>query len=863
MCIALLVLSHGSAHRAWAGVSGEGVDKQMTAVRTSIAPIIDGDLSDAIWAKVAPDDRFTQHFPVDGVAPTQRTTVQVSFDDRFLYVAINAFDEQPAAISRPIARRDSLISSDRIELFLDTRHDHDSGFWFSINAAGVLADGEVHDDNRINFDWDAVWTGKARVHGEGWSAELAIPLSILRYPSGGSPEFGINIKRSVHRTGEISHWAHIPRATSGTMSRAGHLVGLEGVEPVRTFELRPFGVIRLQTELGAGGSFAFGDAQSTAEMSVGLDAKVGLSEGMTLDATINPDFGQVEADPVVLNLSSFETFFPEKRPFFLEGAGLFVTDIRLIHSRRIGQRTSSFGTGSNIRLNDGSQAVVTHSELAVPIFAAARISGTAGNDISYNALSAVTGPEDVEIGDGFDRKSIEVAPGHNYTAARAKYSLGGSSYLGLAGTSVARLGSSRDPIANHDAFAESIDGRWVRSDGMYRLYFQVASAQRGGGDRFEEGDRFCQDANSCRPITRPDGTIQAPGDVGSAGEFGGAKASGALRLYTRYRFVSPTFDVDDFGFENDWDYHEHVGNASYYHEAPFLWFERAELNLTSVTHLGFDGTRKQLSFSSSLNLMMQNFWTTNLKLEWQPAGNYTTRETSDGARFEQSDVLRADFDLATDSRKDISGGIGSEQLISPSTELRLSSAYAYGTLRPTPPLELKLQSDLSFKRGDLRVIDCIADEGSCWRRSLIRDYTLALQDTQSLNVTARASLAITNELSLEGYWQLFAAGGELHDYLGLYGLTGASPEIRRGQGEELPFDGDIDNDGSPDDRFSFATLNANVVLRWELFPGNTLIAVYTRSQRNDRDRNKLAYAGLRSGPAEEIFLLKFTLFAGL
>lgn len=850
-----------------AGVAGEGVDKSLTAQRASSPPVIDGELTDAIWQDIPTDDRFTQHFPVDGVAPNQRTTLQVSFDARHLYVAINALDSEPDAISRQVARRDSRNISDQVEIFLDTRHDHDSGYWFSINSAGVLADGEIHDDNRVNFDWDAVWTGEALIHGSGWSAELAIPLSILRFPGADAPLFGFNLKRTVQRTGEISHWAHIPRSTSGTMSRAGHITGLDGLAPVRTIELRPFGVVRLETDLLEGGSFALGDAQSSAELSVGMDAKVGLSEGLTLDAAINPDFGQVEADPVVLNLSSFETFFPEKRPFFLEGAGLLVTDIDLIHSRRIGQRTTSFRQGSTIVLPDNSSAQVTKAPLSVPIYAAARVSGSVGTRLSLNALSAVTGPETVIVGTGFDGQTLEVAPPRNYNAVRGKYSLGGSSYLGFANTAALRLGTSIDPEANHDAFAESVDGRWVRRDGMYRLYFQVASSQRSGGDAYQEGDRFCQSGDennsACRPITRADGTIQNPGDIGSAGEFGGAKASGTMRLYTRYRFVSPTFDVDDMGFENDWDYHEHVANAAFYRETPFLGLQRADVALNSVTQYSFDGTRKALSFSSNVGLMTHGFWTSGLTIEYKPPGSYSTRETSDGARFASSDLVRADLDIASDSRMRLSGGFGTEQAFSPGTELRISNAYAYASLRPTPPVELNLESSVGLTRGDLRVIACQAEEGACWQRSMLRDYTLALQDSQVLNLTARASFAISTELSLEGYLQVFAAGGELHDYRAIYGLMGTRPTILRGQTEELPFDGDTDGDGDRDDRFSFATINANIVLRWELFPGNTLIAVYTRAQRHDREENRLAYTGLRQGPAEEIVLLKFTLFQGL
>ena len=188
----------------------------------------------------------------------------------------------------------------------------------------------------------------------------------------------------------------------------------------------------------------------------------------------------------------------------------------------------------------------------------------------------------------------------------------------------------------------------------------------------------------------------------------------------------------------------------------------------------------------------------------------------------------------------------------------MRNAYAFSTLRPTPPVEINLQTNVSFRTGDLRVVDCMSAEGTCWRRSASRDYVLALQDSQSLNVTTRASVAISTELSLQAYMQIFAAGGQLRDYRALYDLQGERPKIRRGEGEVLP-----SADEQADDRFSFATINANVVLRWELFPGNTVMAVYTRAQREDRAVNRLAWSGLRRGEVEEIFLLKFTIFTGL
>jgi hypothetical protein len=847
-----------------AGVAGEGMHKEIKAIRALNSVLIDGSLKDDVWQRAPVHNDFTQQFPIDGATPSVETRIQVAFDEEHLYIAVQSLDNEPEKISAPLGRRDSLASSDYVEIHLDTRHDHDNGYVFRINAGGVLADAEIHDDQRQNLDWDAVWNAKARTDSTGWSAEFAIPLSILRFSAEEEPRFGFNVKRVVHRSHESMQWIHVPRTASGNLSRAGHIVGLAGIKPKRTIELRPFGLARLESELSAGGSAMLGDAHSTGELNFGIDAKVGLTDGLTLDTTINSDFGQVEADPVVLNLTSFETFFPEKRPFFLEGAGMFNTDIRMIHSRRVGERTTRFGRGSTVTLSDGSEHTVQAAPLFVPIYAAARVSGDIGARFKINALSAITGPERVEIGDSLSRTEVSVAPPRSYSAVRGKYAFQGSSYLGFVATSVARLGTSMDPEANHDAFSESIDGRWVRSDGMYRAYFQFATAHRSGGDRFEVGDKNCP-SNTCRPLTRADGSIQQPGDVGVAGEVGGSKAGGAYQMYGRYRFISPRFDVDDMGFENNWDFHQVFLTNSLQQEEPFLWFQRAEVSANALAEIGFDGSRRNLTFNNATSLLGNNFWTGVLTFDYKPPGSWSTRETSDAALFETSDEARAMVDITTDSRRDYSGGFGAERVMSPSTELNVTSGYAYVSLRPKPTLELSLKTEVERRIGDLRVVDCVSDGGGdCWQGSLLRHYTLALQDSNSLDVSARANVTISTDLSIESYLQLFAADASARDYSVISNQEGKRPRMHRSEADAIPgFDGDSDGDGHPDGNFSFATINANVVLRWEMFQGTTMMVVYTRAQRHQRLKDRLAFAGLRRSPGEEILLVKLTLFSGL
>jgi len=851
------------AQPARGGVAGAGKHREIVAARADHAPKIDGDLSDPAWARAQPTERFTQSFPVDGAPPTMQTSLRILFDDDALYIGVIASDPDPNQIVARLARRDRTPLSDDVSIVIDTRHDHDTGYWFWINAAGVLADGQVHDDNRTNHDWDAVWSGKAKIGAHGWTAELRIPYSILRFPVRDVHQWGLNVTRHVGRTKETIQWVHIPRTERGNLSRAGHIVGLRGLRPGRALELRPFAVVRTETEMPNGGLLGVSnDAGFENGLTAGLDLKYSLTNNLTLDATVFPDFGQVEADAVVLNLSTYETQFPEKRPFFLENADLFNTDIRLLYSRRIGQRPSGLVEGSDARSADGAEAEVVRAPLAVPIWAAGRVSGKISPRFTIAALNALTGPEKlvVETGDAA-RSTIEPAPVRNYTAARGKYSLGGSSYLGFIATALARTGELDDPAVDHDAAAESLDGRWVARDGTYRLYFQVASSHRIGGPTYQERDPACT-PETCEQLSRTDGTLQAPGDIGYAGEFGGGKVGGEhWLLWSRYEFASPEFDVNDVGFENDWDYHNGNATLTYREKKPFSIFQEAQADLNGLCSFGYDGFLRDAAVQLTGQGLTRGFWSQNLRLGFLPSGTYTERETSDGARFERTDYVWSRATLATDSRRWAFGHVGISgggALNDEAWHLGVESSVG---ARFAAPLELSLKASFNLQEDDLRVISCTDQtRGVCSVRSQRRSYVFADLDSGSLSLTLRGTLAMTPEVSLQAYAQMFAARGHYARPRCIAGQLGAHPNLRRDELE--PIDACPAGAGLGDDDFSFSTVNANLVLRWEFSPGATLIGVYTRAQRHDAllygARPVLDFSGLGGSATEEVILAKLT-----
>ncbi len=869
--VAACVVGHHGA--VCVAPTGERRHKQVRATRTATPPTIDGAIDDPVWARAVADDRFTQKFPDDGGKPSFRTTIQVLYDDREVYFAVHAYDPKPSAIVAQLARRGNTVESDYVSIVLDARHDHDTGLWFWINAAGVIADGQISDDNRTNTNWSGVWRGYSKITRDGWTAELAIPLSILRFSNTHEQQWGFNLTRGVSRKREIIQWVHIPQTEQGNLSRAGHISGISGLDLKRTFELRPFVVMRGASTLPRGGLLGVGsDASLDQALTTGLDLKLGLTNNLTLDATVLPDFGQVEADAVVLNLSTFETRFAEKRPFFLENADIFQTDLRMFYSRRIGGRTTGLVPGSTVKAEDGTTLQVTDAPLAVPIWAAGRVSGKIGSRFTVAALDALTGPESVTAVDGNGvARTVEPTAARNYGALRGKYSLGGSSYLGFIATSLTRLGEVDQPSADHDAYAEALDGRWVASDGAYRAYFMLGASHRVGGPRYTDagqvdaGGAPCSDA-TCSRISRADGTRQSPGDTGVAGETGGGKVGGDHWLFWgNYRFASPHFDVNDVGFESDWDYHRTYLQATYREREPFSRFQNGSIRLSFNGTLGFDGLRKENVFTLFGQTLTRQFWGQSVYLGYRPRGTWTTRETSDGARFERSDWMFGGIVLASDSRRKMTGRIGLDMGASTIDNTRSLGLNASLDMRVIAPLEVSMSGNAGVLLDSLRYVSCADAAGdACSLRSASRDYLMARLDTGQMSLTLRGTWALSTTLALQVYSQLFAARGRYHDYGAMLRQLGGRPFLGRSDLSATTYTGDRDGDGIKDDDFEFATLNANVVMRWEPTPGTTLIGVYTRSQNGAVDlagaSPALSFSSLRRGGVAEVVLVKLTLF---
>jgi hypothetical protein len=376
-----LVLCLLAAVSAVAAQEDAGAGKELRAYRiTGNAPEIDGNIEDEVWLAAGSIDDFTQQEPDNMSAPRERTVVQVAYDDRFLYVAARCDVPEGSTVSAGLGRRGSIPASDKIAIALDPRHDHLTGYLFVVNPSGVQSDLSLFNDTREDSDYEAVWEVATSVTPRGWNAEFRIPFSQIRFSvaDGERTVWGFQVRRDILETGGWNLWNAAPRGTQGFVSRFGHLVFGDRITPPRRIELMPFSLVRSVHDHEAGRSGGFDG---------GLDLRVGLGTSATLSATINPDFGQVELDPAVLNLSVFETFYPEKRPFFLEDSRIFVLPFgrfQMFHSRRIG------GTPGRLEPEDDEELIDKPDQTT--ILGAAKITGKS-SAWTYGGLMALTARE--------------------------------------------------------------------------------------------------------------------------------------------------------------------------------------------------------------------------------------------------------------------------------------------------------------------------------------------------------------------------------------------------------------------------------------------------------------------------------------
>ncbi|HEX4934459.1 MAG TPA: DUF5916 domain-containing protein, partial [Gemmatimonadaceae bacterium] len=600
------------------------------APRTS-AVVLDGRLDDAAWQRAPAASGFVQRYPVEGIPAQDRTEVRVLMDDAAVWVAARMYDREPQTIARQVVRRDQDAQADYFEVAFDSNHDKRTGFIFRVSAANVQRDEYIFDDNERDRTWDAVWSSAVAFDSLGWTAELRIPLSQLRFrEADGEQAWGVNFARRRVRSNEESHFTLVSRLQRGLVSQFGELQGVRA-KSARRLELRPYAlgsVFRGTAE--AGNPFRTGrDGSSRA----GTDLRVGLGGAFTLDATINPDFGQVEADPAIINLTAFEQFFEERRPFFVEDAKIFDFSLsggrnRLYYSRRMGRAPRGGAPGG---------ALFADVPASANILGAAKLTGRTQRGLSLGALVAMTQQADgrAYLSESEPERPFMVEPRAQYGVVRLRQDFnGGASTIGVIGTGLQRAlpEDGRFDFLPATAFNGGIDWEHQWGNRMWGFFGYVAAShvrgdsvamirlQRASNHFFQRPDYLGANVDSsARSMSGYDWRMTLEKRRGDhwTGSVWAAE-------------VSPGFEINDVGFSTRQEVLDGGARVQYREINPGRWYRSYNVSLSTFHNWSHDAVAGRFSRSAwgsahvagsvgiNSSVEFNNFWRLEANTQWHP-----------------------------------------------------------------------------------------------------------------------------------------------------------------------------------------------------------------------------------------------------
>ena len=823
--------------------------KSIRAARAEITIRPDGKLDEPAWETAPVSSEFTQSWPKAGEAPTQKTELRVLYDDDALYVGIRMFDTKPDSIAAQLARRDaSGIYSDWAHLVVDSYHDRRSGFRFSVNPKGVKKDVLHSDDRTEDLNWDAVWEVGTVVDSLGWTAEYRIPFSQLRFggaPKGAERVWGLHIQRDIARSNERASWSPWKPNDAGYISYAGDLTGIVDIPTPRRMEIVPYVSSKLVRAPGDRSNPFY--SSNDLSPSGGADLKFGLPGGLTLSASVNPDFGQVEVDPAVVNLSAFESFFPEKRPFFVEGASIFnlgrlrggpsYGSQQIFYSRRIGRPPQRFAGGRYVDAPDAST-----------IYGAAKVSGKTG-PWTIGLLNVVTAEESARTIDQDGVESTQpVEPLTNYFVTRIGRDFrDGKTLIRGGGTSVNRDLSSElfESILRKRAQVGAIDFEHLWKNRTLALTGMVAASSIGGTKEVIANAQ----RSSARYYQRPDADyLELDPEKTSLNGYTAAlgfNKSGAHSVSATLKTVNPGYEVNDLGFMGRVDYRNFGISTNYYQDKPTKYFREYSIGGGTNHAWNYGGDRIWTSMFNWIDVTTKNLWYMGVGTEFNP-GSEDDRLTRGGPVGKRPTSYGAYMYGNTDSRKRLSYTWNLNWF--PDTEGGYNKGVDAGfTIRPSSNVSLSFSPGLSYYHGTAQFVqrtpDLIATSTFGSR------YVFADLYQTTLSATTRMSWTLSPVLSFELYAQPFTSVGRYEDFkemtkprsldYAVYGKSGASTITEQqspGSSDVESYQVDPDGAGpassfaidNPD--FRVHSLRGNAVVRWEYRPGSALFFVWQQSR---------------------------------
>ncbi len=880
------------------------------AVRNDLEIAVDGVLDEPDWQDAPPITAFVQGSPVEGAAPAEPSEVRVLFDDHAVYVSARMFESDPDQIADQLVRRDEQGQFDYFELSLDPNHDRLTGYRFRVSAANVQGDTYLYGDTREDRNWDAVWSSGTHRDSLGWSVEMRIPLSQIRYEgTEGAQTWGVNFTRRRLASNSTDYFALQSRTVRGRVSQFGQLQGIEINGTARRLEILPFVASEFHREDAEEGNPFFDGTKLSQRF--GLDVRAGLGTAFSLDATVNPDFGQVEVDPEVINLTAFETFFPEKRPFFVQdaqilsfalgsrsggGGGGFRGGDQLFFSRRIGRTPHGRGPDEADFVDVPGQTT---------ILGAAKLTGRTQSGLSVGFLTAATAAERADAyfadDDQFDNSLVE--PAGQYAVARLQQDFGdGGTTVGTILTGMRRelpSGGEFDDLTSN-AYSAGLDfeHQWGGpQERNWRLFgFFAGSHVRGSSDALLDIQR-----SSNHYFQRPDADYLEVDSTATAMTGFNWRLQFSRQSAEHWTWsvwaaqITPGFEVNDLGFSRSSERLDGGASVSYRNITPGPLFRSYSVRLTTFHNWRqdllddfFDAgnwaqTYKRGTFSLSTNFEFNNNWRMDLRSSFNPQALSDTK-TRGGPLMTEPGSISFNASMNTDRRKAVS--------IRPSVEYRprfRDNGYTIRTglgitFRPASSWEIELQPRFSRERNSSQyVTDSDADfyDPTYGERYLFGDLL-----RHSFSLETRINVAFSPNLSLQLFAQPLVSSGEYRSYRQLEAsetfdfieleegvATETEAGVSCGTGTICLLDGerhvDFTGDGLADDSFgdrdfNIRSLRGSAVLRWEYRPGSVFFLVWQQARRDVLDTGEFRLGrdlgGIFSAPGEDTFIAKASFY---
>jgi len=800
-----------------------------TSRLTTEKPTIDGILNDNCWQTGEWASDFTQWIPTEGGKPSQRTKLKVLFDDKNIYIAIRAYENEPDKIHRKPGRRDE-FNGDVVGVCFDSYHDHRTGFEFDVTAAGQKIDAILTNPFNSDVNWNAVWYAKTGIEDSAWTVEMEIPLSQLRYSGDNDQVWGMHSWRWIDRLQEESDWEPQSSTGPGMLYLFGEVHGIHDLKKSRRIEFMPYGLGKLNTfKKDASNPFARKGHSSAGN--IGLDAKIGLTSNLTVDLTINPDFGQVESDPSVMNLTAFETFYEEKRPFFLEGKNIFnfeFDDVNIFYSRRIGH-TPSYKPD----LNDNEYLDFPDN---TAILSAEKFSGKTSKGLSIGLIHSITNTEHATLSNIEGNHRFTAEPLTNYLVARIQQDFNHSNtMLGCIFTSTNRFIHAKDlDFLNREAYTGGLDLLHYWKDKEFYVDAKLIGSHITGKPKAMQELQ----ASSARYYQRPDANyLSFDSTLNQLSGFGGkvkiGKGSkGLWRYSTEASWRTPGLDLNDIGFMQTADQIRQRNDVSYFVNKPVSIFRTYSIGLDQDNYWDFGLDHLSSGMGGSVYLEFLNKWAVSTNATYSISG-LDTRILRGGPAMKTPANWSGSVYVRTDGSRKLYFFINNSFSKADNNRSRSFSFQPGMSVQLYSSFKFSLNLNYTTNSDKLQYVDVkeVSDNNN--------EYILGKIDQKTLGLTIKVDYIITPEISLQYYGSPFASIGKFKDFKLItdprnkifdHRFTLINPSL---EGENYQvFEGNNTQPyvtfKNPD--FNFYQFRSNLVLRWEYHPGSQFYFVWS----NDR-----------------------------